>query len=170
MRYLFVLLFAVIFVSNACVEKTVDEPVLEETNTNENSGLEYGSDKHEPILDSGAPELGAELTDRPEWNAALCLKAREDWSEFRKKAQVCEKNDDCVVVGYRGGCECSYGIAGLGGLPINIKYASEANSIEGRYFRYCEQAKRCLYDGLKSWRGPCVNGKCTTSPNSPGCW
>jgi hypothetical protein len=124
-----------------------------------------------------AQSIEATLSDSgeyaPEGIQYSCESIKARWDEFIKDAIKCHKDDSCVVVGYRGNCDCSYGISGPGpngvGISINKNKYSDSVEIEKIYFSVCKDSRRCSSDSIVDIPGKCVNGICTSRPNTEGC-
>lgn len=82
--------------------------------------------------------------------------------DFWQRSRDCKVDEDCVLVGFEGDCNCSRSLGG--GVAINKKHKPEAD----KYFQWYLDGKVCprhrAHCGYDIWAGflqRCVEGKCT---------
>ena len=121
---------------------------------------EYSNEaKHEDSKDIQPDKPIKETTPEPERDLYFyCLKITQKWDAVVKKSNDCQHDDDCVLLGFRGDCSCSYGPSD-DGSPVNKKARSELEPIAKEYLTHCRERK-CIQDISERRNLRCEAGRC----------
>lgn len=99
-----------------------------------------------------------------EWTCEDIKKYFVKFCNEQKQLKECQQDDDCVIVGLRGDCDCAQGPTGIA-EPIAVSKESEdVRLLEQRFFSAeCYYVRQCSYHyskGPSVFQPSCEGGMC----------
>lgn len=114
----------------------------------------YGQEKRD--ASTAETEVGMEKADTnlrlPSLSSIMqipCKDLKQEWKNFLTLVWGCRSDDDCMMAGASGSCDCVYALSSEQGDALPRKYKSYADAFMQRFLsKSCTSIRVCLADVL----------------------